>query len=159
MIFVSNCPARPTKGLPWASSSAPGASPTKTNCRAGTALAENKAVAERAEGAAPAIAHLVSGSPPGWSGRHRKASHDRICTNGFALAAVVVLSSEAYLPVSYGSLHRGSGRRADTPAHGPGPVSPEATGPGSGVLRVRFIFNSSLASPFPRPASFSPGRG
>ncbi len=30
IIFSSSCPALPTKGLPWASSSAPGASPTKT---------------------------------------------------------------------------------------------------------------------------------
>src|SRR5574337_336638 len=30
MILVSSCPARPTNGSPWASSSAPGASPTKT---------------------------------------------------------------------------------------------------------------------------------
>ena len=29
MIFVSNCPARPTNGMPQASSSAPGASPSK----------------------------------------------------------------------------------------------------------------------------------
>src|SRR5215831_14462493 len=28
IILVNNCPARPTNGLPWASSSAPGASPT-----------------------------------------------------------------------------------------------------------------------------------
>ncbi len=30
IILSSSCPALPTKGLPWASSSAPGASPTKT---------------------------------------------------------------------------------------------------------------------------------
>src|SRR5271154_617043 len=32
MIFVSNCPARPTNGSPCSSSSAPGASPTNMSC-------------------------------------------------------------------------------------------------------------------------------
>ena len=35
IIRVSICPDRPTKGMPWASSSAPGASPMKTRSASG----------------------------------------------------------------------------------------------------------------------------
>ena len=35
IIFVSSCPARPTNGIPWMSSSAPGASPTNIRSASG----------------------------------------------------------------------------------------------------------------------------
>ena len=41
MILVSNCPARPTNGSPWRSSSAPGASPHEDQPGVGIAHAED----------------------------------------------------------------------------------------------------------------------
>src|SRR6476646_317704 len=45
MIFVSSCPARPTNGMPWMSSSAPVASPT--NIRSASGLPTPKTICRR----------------------------------------------------------------------------------------------------------------
>ena len=61
MIFVSSCPARPTNGSPWMSSSAPGASPTNIRSAFGIADAEHHLLApERVQLAAGAVGPMSS---------------------------------------------------------------------------------------------------
>ena len=59
IIWVSNCPARPTNGMPCASSSAPGPSPTNTSGAFSIADAEDDLVAALVQAAAAAIADVL----------------------------------------------------------------------------------------------------
>ena len=71
MIFVSSCPARPTNGMPWTSSSAPGASPT--NIRSASGLPTPNTTCFRpsvVQLAARAVADLVANR------RERLAAHE-----------------------------------------------------------------------------------
>ena len=58
IIWVSSCPARPTNGMPCASSSAPGPSPTNTSGDFGIADAEDDLVAALMQAAAAAVADV-----------------------------------------------------------------------------------------------------
>ena len=58
IICVSSWPARPTNGSPWASSSAPGPSPTKTSLRVRIAAAEDDLRAAFVQPAAGAVADV-----------------------------------------------------------------------------------------------------
>src|SRR3954464_44671 len=84
MILVKSCPARPTNGSPWASSSAPGASPKKQNLAWGFPTPKTVCV------------RLLARS-------HRSQAHTcccRICKPSIVSPAVGSLVAEATDPLS-----------------------------------------------------------
>ena len=80
MIFVSSCPARPTKGMPLASSSAPGASPKNTSRASGRPVPKTVCVRPAASSAHRMQAATSARKTSSEAGRDAATAGDAGCT-------------------------------------------------------------------------------
>ena len=99
MIFVRSCPARPTNGRPWLSSSSPGASPTKTSLAFALPSPKTRLRRVPVKGTPGAIAQFLA--DPGQGQRRLAGAGFRRCLYGRQIPLAV------FLPPGNGfTLHR-----------------------------------------------------
>ena len=94
IISVKSLPARPTKGVPCASSSAPGASPRKTKRAVG--LPSAKTVCVRVDASSVQRVHAAVGRH-GAAGRHQRLARDLPAEHPLAVLLRAAAAEEVHL--------------------------------------------------------------